>query len=72
MNLVHDLTERGVGLKILTGQGAAVSTTTASGKLVFGIFAALAEFERELIVERTKAGLLAPGPAAAGAADPTR
>jgi DNA invertase Pin-like site-specific DNA recombinase len=32
---------------------------SASGKLVFGIFAALAEFERELIVERTKAGLLA-------------
>jgi DNA invertase Pin-like site-specific DNA recombinase len=59
VNLVHDLTERGVGLRILTGQGAAIDTTTASGKLVFGIFAALAEFERELIVERTKAGLLA-------------
>src|SRR4029450_2164205 len=53
------LTTRGIGLKVLTGQGAAVDTTTASGKLVFGIFAALAEFERELIVERTKAGLLA-------------
>jgi|tagenome__1003787_1003787.scaffolds.fasta_scaffold20671959_2 DNA invertase Pin-like site-specific DNA recombinase len=59
VNLVHELTERGIGLKILTGQGAAIDTTTASGKLVFGIFAALAEFERELIVERTKAGLLA-------------
>ena len=59
VNLIHDLTERGVGLKILTGHGAAIDTTTASGKLVFGIFAALAEFERELIVERTKAGLLA-------------
>ena len=59
VNLVHELTERGVGLKILTGHGAAIDTTTASGKLVFGIFAALAEFERELIVERTKAGLLA-------------
>jgi DNA invertase Pin-like site-specific DNA recombinase len=42
---------------VLTGQGAQVDTTTAQGKLVFGIFAALAEFERELIVERTKAGL---------------
>ncbi|TXN20499.1 helix-turn-helix domain-containing protein, partial [Methylobacterium sp. WL93] len=31
--------------------------TTANGRLVFGIFAALAEFERELIIERTKAGL---------------
>jgi len=59
VNLVHELTERDVGLRILTGHGAAVDTTTASGKLVFGIFAALAEFERELIVERTKAGLLA-------------
>ena len=59
VNLIHDLTERGVGLKILTGHGAAIDTTTASGKLVFGIFAALAEFERELIIERTKAGLLA-------------
>jgi DNA invertase Pin-like site-specific DNA recombinase len=59
VNLAHELTERGVGLRILTGHGAAIDTTTASGKLVFGIFAALAEFERELIVERTKAGLLA-------------
>lgn len=57
VNIVHDLTERGIGLKVLTGQGAAIDTTTASGKLVFGIFAALAEFERELITERTLAGL---------------
>lgn len=57
INTVHDLTLRGVGLKVLTGHGAAIDTTTAAGKLVFGIFAALAEFERELIAERTKAGL---------------
>ncbi len=57
VNIVHDLTERGIGLKVLTGQGAAIDTTTASGKLVFGIFAALVEFERELISERTLAGL---------------
>lgn len=57
VNIIHDLTERGIGLKVLTGQGAAIDTTTASGKLVFGIFAALAEFERELISERTIAGL---------------
>src|ERR1700682_5953145 len=59
VNTVHELTTRGIGLKVLTGQGAAIDTTTAAGKLVFGIFAALAEFERELIRERTIAGLAA-------------
>lgn len=59
VNLVGDLTKRGVGLKVLAGEGASVDTTTANGRLVFGIFAALAEFERELIVERTLAGLAA-------------
>src|ERR1035437_7997780 len=57
INTVHDLTGHGVGLKVLTGHGAAIDTTSAAGKLVFGIFAALAEFERELIAERTVAGL---------------
>jgi DNA invertase Pin-like site-specific DNA recombinase len=57
VNVVHDLTSRGVGLKVLTGQGAAIDTTTPAGKLVFGIFASLAEFERDLISERTRAGL---------------
>lgn len=57
INTVHELTARGVGLKVLSGHGAAIDTTTAAGKLVFGIFAALAEFERELISERTVAGL---------------
>ena len=41
------------------GEGAQIDTTTAAGRLVFGIFAALAEFERELIRERTLAGLTA-------------
>ncbi len=57
INTVHELTGRGIGLKVLSGHGAAIDTTTAAGKLVFGIFAALAEFERELIKERTVAGL---------------
>lgn len=59
VNTVQELAGRGVGLKVLTGQGAAIDTTTAPGKLVFGIFAALAEFERDLIRERTKSGLSA-------------
>ena len=56
---MQDLSARGVGLRVLTGQGAQIDTTTAAGRLVFGIFAALAEFERELIRERTLAGLKA-------------
>jgi DNA invertase Pin-like site-specific DNA recombinase len=59
VNTVHDLSVRGIGFKVLTGHGATIDTTSPSGKLVFGIFAALAEFERELIIERTKAGLAA-------------
>ena len=56
VGLVSDLKMRGVGLKLLTGD---VDTTTATGRLVFGIFATLAEFERDLIHERTMAGLAA-------------
>ena len=59
VNTVQDLSARGVGLRVLTGQGARIDTTTSAGRLVFGIFAALAEFERELIRERTLAGLTA-------------
>jgi DNA invertase Pin-like site-specific DNA recombinase len=59
VNTVHDLTTRGIGFKVLSGHGASIDTTSPSGKLVFGIFAALAEFERELIIERTKAGMAA-------------
>lgn len=57
VNTVEDLAARGVGFKVLTGQGADIDTTTAAGKMVFGIFASLAEFERELNRERTMAGL---------------
>ena len=61
-HLIHvtdDLRKRDIGFKVLTGQGANIDTTTANGKLIFGIFASLAEFERELISERTMAGLQA-------------
>jgi DNA invertase Pin-like site-specific DNA recombinase len=57
VNTVYDLSSKSIGFKVLTGQGAQIDTTTSQGKLVFGIFAALAEFERDLISERTKAGL---------------
>ena len=67
VNTVQDLSARGVGLRVLAGDGAQIDTTTAAGRLVFGIFAALAEFERELIRERTVAGLKAgTGPRAQG------
>lgn len=50
------LEEREVGFESLQ---EAINTTTPTGKLVFHIFGALAEFERNLILERTKAGLAA-------------
>ena len=58
-SIIDALNQRGVGLKVLAGTGAQVDTTIANGRLVFGIFAALAEFEAELIRERTMAGLTA-------------
>jgi DNA invertase Pin-like site-specific DNA recombinase len=57
VNTIDDLMQRRIGFRVLTGQGADIDSTTASGRLVLGIFAALAEFERELIRERTIAGL---------------
>lgn len=56
---VTDLSNRGIGLRVLSGQGANIDTTTPTGRMIFGIFAALADFETELIRERTKAGLQA-------------
>src|SRR5918995_4230730 len=53
---VAALAARGIGFKSLTEQ---IDTTTPGGKLVFHVFGALAEFERDLIRERTNAGLAA-------------
>ena len=57
--IAEDLKGRGVGLKILTGEGAAVDTTHPQGRMIFGILAVMAEFERELMSERTVAGMAA-------------
>ncbi len=57
IDVVEDLRERGVGFKSICD--GAIDTTTASGELIFHIFTALAQFERRLVQERTKAGLTA-------------
>ncbi|CAD1798248.1 recombinase family protein [Xanthomonas arboricola pv. juglandis] len=54
--LVDQLGAAGIGLESLTER---IDTTTASGELVFHIFGSIAQFERRLIVERTRAGLVA-------------
>ena len=59
VNVTEELKNKDIGFKVLTGQGAQIDTSTSHGRLVFGMFAALAEFERELIIERTQAGLVA-------------
>ena len=56
VEIVQDLQDRGVGFKSLT---ESIDTTSSGGRLVFHIFGALAEFERDLIRERTMAGLQA-------------
>lgn len=56
IDTVNALADRKVGFRSLT---ESIDTTTSGGKLVFHIFGALAEFERELIRERTQAGLAA-------------
>lgn len=56
VTLVERLKAAGVGLESLMEK---IDTTTASGELVFHVFGAIAQFERRLIVERTKAGLVA-------------
>lgn len=55
IEVVEGLRGRGIGFRSLTNSG--MDTTTSEGRLIFGIFAALSDFERELIRERTRAGL---------------
>jgi DNA invertase Pin-like site-specific DNA recombinase len=56
ISTMTSIEERGIGFKSLTEN---IDTTTSGGKLIFHIFGALAEFERNLIRERTRAGLIA-------------
>jgi DNA invertase Pin-like site-specific DNA recombinase len=56
MTIMADLEQRGIGFKSLQ---ESIDTTTPGGRLIFHVFAALAEFERDLIRERTHAGLTA-------------
>lgn len=56
ITLINDFQQKGVGFRSLND---AIDTTTAQGRLVFNLFASLAEFERDLIRERTRAGLSA-------------
>jgi DNA invertase Pin-like site-specific DNA recombinase len=57
VSVVTELKSKGIGFRSL--RDGAIDTTTASGELIFNIFAALAQFEAELIRERTRAGLSA-------------
>jgi DNA invertase Pin-like site-specific DNA recombinase len=57
IEIAEDLGQRGIGLKTLTG--FELDTTTAHGKLMLQLFAALAEYERALIQERILAGIAA-------------
>ena len=54
VNIVDDMQSKGIDFISLNDS---IDSTTSSGRLIFGIFASLAAFERELIIERTKAGL---------------
>lgn len=56
VRIVSTLEARGVGFRSIH---ESIDTTSSTGRLVFHIFASLAEFERDLIVDRTKAGLAA-------------
>ncbi len=67
IHLTTKLIEKKVGLISLNDP---IDTTTAQGRLIFGIFASLAEFERELIRERTQAGLKSAALAGGKEADP--
>jgi DNA invertase Pin-like site-specific DNA recombinase len=60
VNTIDDLSRRDIGLKVLAGAGAQIDTTTANGRLVFGIFAALAEYAEPGIMQSRTAEVDVP------------
>ena len=59
INTLHDLAESGIGFRVLTGAAGEIDTTTPIGRVVVTLLAALAEYERDLLIERTNAGIAA-------------
>ena len=59
VNTVEDLRTRGIGLKVLTGAGAQIDTTSANGRLAFGIFAAFADYAKRVVMRSDDAGIQA-------------
>lgn len=57
VEIMRSLRSRGVGLRLITGGGGSIHSATAEGRLVMGVLACVAEFELELVRERTRAGM---------------
>ncbi|MFJ7593515.1 recombinase family protein [Streptomyces sp. NPDC097617] len=57
VTLVDSLAARGIGFKVLTGAMASIDPNTPDGRLMLQVVGAMAEFERSLIKDRTRAGL---------------
>lgn len=56
LNTINDLNERNIDLVVLDFGGEKIDTSTASGKLLFTVMSGFAEFEREMIIQRTQEG----------------
>jgi DNA invertase Pin-like site-specific DNA recombinase len=59
LEILHFLTQHQMQLRILTGLGAELDLTTVTGRMLYQLFSILAEHERGILIERTKAGLAA-------------
>jgi len=59
VQIATKLQAREIGLRVLEGIGSGINTDTAEGRMLFGMLATFAEYEREMIVSRTRAGIAA-------------